>query len=125
MSAIAPAFGQRRLIMLIVAVGAAFILFFPARQLVQQRQRIGSLESRLVQLRTENELLSQDVDRLSDPQELEVLARERLGLVKPGERAYFVEPTEPEPASAPTEAKAASWWERAWETFTSLLRGGD
>lgn len=125
MSAIAPALAQRRLMMLIVLVGAAFILFFPARQLVQQRQRIGSLEDRLLQLRAENDLLSQDVERLSKPEELETLARERLGLVKPGERAYFVEPIEPEPTTAPRDVPKASWWERAWESFTSLLRGGD
>lgn len=125
MSVLAPALGQRRVMLLIVLVGAVFILFFPARQLVQQRQRIGSLEDRLVQLRVENELLSQDVDRLSDPAELEVLARERLGLVKPGERAYFVEPTKPKATSEPAPAPRASWWERTWEAFTSLLRGGD
>jgi cell division protein FtsB len=125
MSAIAPALGQRRMMMLIVLVGAAFVLFFPAKQLVQQRQRIGSLEDRLVQLRAENDVLSEDVARLSKPDELEVLARERLGLVKPGERAYFVEPIEPEPTASPEQAPRASWWERTWESFTSLLRGGD
>jgi cell division protein FtsB len=121
----AAAGGQRRLLMLIVLVAGAFILFFPAKQLFAQRDRIGSLEDRLVQLRAENDLLAQDVKRLENPDELEVLARERLGLVKPGERAYFVEPTKPKPTSAPEAAPQASWWERTWESFTSLLRGGD
>lgn len=125
MSAIAVAGGQRRVIMLVVLIGAAFVLFFPARQLVQQRQRIGSLEHRLVQLRASNERLSQDVERLERPDELEVLARERLGLVKPGERAYFIEPTKPKATTEPQQAQRASWWERAWESVTSLLRGGD
>jgi cell division protein FtsB len=125
MSAIAAVAGQRRMMLVIVLIGAVFVLFFPARQLVQQRQRIGSLEERLVELHAENQRLSQDVDRLSDPGEREVLARERLGLVKPGERAYFVEPVEPEPTAEPKAKAGPSWWERAWESFTSLLRGGD
>lgn len=125
MSALAASLGQRRLTMLIVMIGAAFVLFFPAKQLVQQRQRIGSLEHRLVELRTENEILSEDVERLSSPEELEVLARERLGLVEPGERAYFVEPTEPRPTDPPDVAERASWLQRAWDSLISLLRGGD
>jgi cell division protein FtsB len=109
--------------LLIVLVGAGFILFFPSRQLVQQRSHVRDLERRLGQLQTENAKLDEDVDRLTDPAELEVLARERLGLVRPGERAYFVEPVKPETLPAPRVVDRAPWWERAWESFTSLLRG--
>jgi cell division protein FtsB len=125
MSAVLPALGQRKMMFVVLFIGAAFILFFPARQLVEQRQRIASLEDRLQQLHTENDLLEQDVKRLEDPAELEVLARERLGLVKPGERAYYVEPVEPTAAPATPEEQRPAWWERSWEWFTSLLRGGD
>jgi cell division protein FtsB len=117
------AFGQRRLMLLIVLVGAGFILFFPSRQLVQQRRHVGDLEHRLGQLQAENAKLDEDVKRLTDPAELEVLARERLGLVRPGERAYFVEPVKPVSPPAPRVTDRAPWWERAWESFTSLLRG--
>jgi cell division protein FtsB len=116
-------FGQRRVMSLIVLVGAGFILFFPSRQLVQQRRHVGELERRLGQLQTENAKLDEDVARLTDPAELEVLARERLGLVRPGERAYFVEPVNPKTAPSPRVEDRAPWWERAWESFTSLLRG--
>ena len=117
------AFGQRRLMLLIVLIGAGFILFFPSRQLVQQRRHVGDLEQRLGQLQTENAKLDENVKRLTDPAELEVLARERLGLVRPGERAYFVEPVNPKSAPPPRVDGRAPWWERAWESFTSLLRG--
>lgn len=125
MSVVAVAFGQRRMMTLIVLVGAAFILFFPARQLAQQHREIGGLEHRLSQLRAENDELESQVTRLQDPSELEVLARERLGLVRPGERAYFVEPVEPEPTPEATTERRPAWWERSWEWFTSLIRGGD
>ena len=119
----APALGQRRVMLAIVCIGAVFFLFVPARQLAEQRQRIGSLEGRLAHLRAENDLLEDDVKRLERRDELEVLARERLGLVKPGERAYFVEPVKPEPTPAPSQQHRAPWWERSWEWLTSLLRG--
>jgi cell division protein FtsB len=116
---------QRRVMMVIALAIGAFVLFFPMRQLLAQRDRIGVLEDRLVQLRSENALLSEDVERLEDPKELEVLARERLGLVKEGERAYFIEPTKPKPTAAPKEVPKASWWDSGWEWFSSLVRGGD
>ncbi|MEX2394232.1 MAG: septum formation initiator family protein [Actinomycetota bacterium] len=122
---VASSFGQRKMMFVVLVAGAAFILFFPARQLVEQRQRIASLEGRLVQLHTENDLLEQDVKRLEDPAELEVLARERLGLVKPGERAYYVEPVEVTEQETPRVEEGRAWWERTWERFTSLIRGGD
>jgi cell division protein FtsB len=124
-SAIAESLGQRKMMFVVLICGAAFILFFPARQLVEQRQRIASLEDRLVQLHTENELLEQDVKRLEDPAELEVLARERLGLVKPGERAYYVEPVEAIEEATSRVEEGRAWWERTWEWFTALIRGGD
>jgi cell division protein FtsB len=111
--------------MAVALIVGAFVLFVPARQLLAQRSRIDSLEDRLVQLRAENDLLEEDVERLSNPAELEVLARERLGLVKPGEHAYFIEPTKPKPTASPDAPQTASWWEQRWEWFTALIRGGD
>lgn len=116
---------QRRVMLLIVLLGAAFVLFFPSRQLVAQRTHIGQLEDRLAELRAENETLDEDVRRLTDPAELETLARERLGLVRPGERAYIVDPVRPKVVPRPNNAEEAPWWERAWESLTSLLRGRD
>jgi cell division protein FtsB len=116
--------GQRRLMLIVALIAAAFVLFFPTRQLVQQHRHINDLERRLSALNSENVKLSQEVSRLEDPGELEVLARERLGLVRPGERAYFLSPQD-RPA-APTALKATphrSWWTRTWSGFVSLLRG--
>ena len=125
MSLRAPFPGQRRLMLLIVLVGAAFVLFFPTRQLVQQRRHIGDLEQRVGQLHLENDRLDEDVKRLTDPAELEVLARERLGLVRPGERAYFVDPVKQRATPTAPAPKRAPWWERGWESFTALLIGRD
>lgn len=118
----ATGLGRHRLLVSGAVVVAAFILFFPARQLISQRDRIDSLEERRNALQAENRRLAAETSRLSDPAELEVLARDRLGLVKPGERAYFVEST-----ASPNEAKentaSQSVWGRAWSWLRTLVRG--
>lgn len=127
----APARGSRppragfSKLLLVLGVGvAAFLLFFPARQLVGQQQRIHQLEGRLEALQRENRELSQEVERLSDPEELELIARERLGLVEPGERLYAFTPTpSPEPTPEPGAAGGEPFWSRAWSWLVSLVRG--
>ena len=47
-------------------------------------------EERLVELKEENASLRQQVERAKDPLTLEREAR-KLGMVKPGERAYVIE----------------------------------
>ena len=115
-------FTQRRAFVVAAVVIGAFILFFPARQLVSQRGRIDQLSERRAALRAENARLAEEASRLSDPNELEVLARDRLGLVRPGERIYFIEPSELEPRRSQTEADP-SLWSRAWSWLGSLVRG--
>ena len=114
--------GRHRLLVFGALAVAAFILFFPARHLISQRDRIDLLEERRNALQAENRRLAAAASRLSDPAELEVLARDRLGLVRPGERAYFVEPSE-----SPEEPKQAtasqSVWGRAWSWLKTLVRG--
>ncbi|MEX0873539.1 MAG: septum formation initiator family protein [Actinomycetota bacterium] len=117
--------GQRRIMLIVVLVGAAFILFFPARQLVDQRQRIAGLEERLDALQTENKKLEKEVSRLTDPAELEIAARERLGLAKPDERIYYVESGRPEKTPPATVEDKRSWFDRAWDWITTLIRGRD
>jgi cell division protein FtsB len=117
---------QRRIFLIIALALAAFILFFPARQLVDQRQRIDSLEERLVTLGEENKRLEQEVGRLSDPSELEVEARKRLGLVKPGERLYYLDGSgRPDQAPPATQEDDRSWFDRALDWIKTLIRGRD
>ncbi len=117
---------QRRIFLIVALALAAFILFFPARQLVDQRQRIDSLEERLVTLGEENKRLEQEVGRLSDPGELEVEARKRLGLIKPGERLYYLDGSgRPDQAPPATQEDDRSWFDRAWGWIKTLIRGRD
>ncbi|HET7874088.1 MAG TPA: septum formation initiator family protein [Methylomirabilota bacterium] len=58
------------------------------------KQEVETLEREIRALRTETAELSREVARLrTDPEALEQLARERLGLVKPGEKVLKLPPT--------------------------------
>jgi cell division protein FtsB len=112
--------------MLIICLFAAvFVVFFPARQLVAQRTQLEDLQTRLAQLTSQDARLQSQIARLQDPSEVEVLARERLGLVRPGEHSYlFVSPaTTPAAPPVPTLAPHASIWSRVWSALTHLVRG--
>jgi cell division protein FtsB len=110
---------------IVCMIAATFVVFFPARQLVAQRTDMEDLQTRLAQLDTQNKRLSDEIAQLQDPTQLEVLARERLGLVKPGEHAYlFVSPdATPVPPPVPTLTPHKPVWSRLWSAITALFRG--
>jgi len=59
--------------------------------LMQERDRLGTLRSELEQLRSDNGRLAEEIQALkSDPRSIERLAREELGLAKPGEVVFLV-----------------------------------
>lgn len=60
----------------------------------QMKQEVESLEREIVTLRAETGRLSATVNRLrTDPDFIEQMAREALGLVKPGERVLKLPPS--------------------------------
>ncbi len=64
----------------------------PARNLIQQRAQLARLQQQAVQLQQQNDVLQARVTQLGDPNYLEKLARECLGMVKPGEVAFVTIP---------------------------------
>lgn len=57
------------------------------------KKEVESLEREVGALRTDTARLTAEVDRLrTDPEYIEQIAREKLGLVKPGERVYKLPP---------------------------------
>ena len=62
----------------------------PLRQIVDQQQEVAEAQETLDELSRENEILANQVDALQSPIEIERLAREKLGYVRPGEAAYVV-----------------------------------
>ena len=60
------------------------------RQYFDQRADIDRLEAKLESLQEQRESLRRRVEQLRDPEYLERLARECLGMVAPGEIAFIV-----------------------------------
>ncbi len=92
-----PRLTGRAAVLLVVVTILGVLAVVPARQLVDQRSRFGELERRAQQLEDENAELRSGVSRLSEPAELERLARACLGMVGPGEVALVVGGPAPDP----------------------------
>lgn len=116
------------LVLLFLVIGAAFLTqLIPYRQIIDSNRQVSAARAELVALEADNEVLAADVAALETPEEIEKLAREKLGYARPGETAYVVldpplsaSPTsraEPEPALEDER----TWVERVWD----FLSGGD
>jgi cell division protein FtsB len=84
--------------LLVVTTLLVMLALVPARQFWEQRGRIAELEQRTVELERLNAELRRRIAALSDPTELERIARECLGMVGPGEIALVVPGSQPERA---------------------------
>ena len=71
-------------VLLVLGIAAAG----PVRNYLAQREAIGQLEQRIDALERERSDLEQELERIRDPDYLEQLARECLGMVAPGEIAF-------------------------------------
>jgi cell division protein FtsB len=76
--------------LLVVVATLALLSLVPARQFLAQRGRIADLERQADLLERQNGDLRMQIVQLKDPAELERLARECLGMVRPGEIALVV-----------------------------------
>lgn len=84
------------LIALIALVVGSFFGDRGIIRMVAQRERAESLKREIEQLRTENAHLAVEIAALrSDPRAIERLAREELGLARPGETVFLIREEEP------------------------------
>jgi cell division protein FtsB len=79
---------------IIVVVGLVVGSLFGDRgllQLVSQRERRDALAREIEQLKSDNSRLADDIRALrQDPAAIERIAREELGLVRPGETVFII-----------------------------------
>lgn len=116
---------KRRLplwVLVLVTGALAMTGLAPARQAYHQRQVIREEESRLQELERKNAELESRLARLEDPAYREMLAREQLGMVRPGETAYVVVPP-PAPATEPPAPKVTEkgWMGRMLDWLSDFL----
>ena len=74
------------LILVLIGVASAGVV----RQYLSQRAEIDRLEREIRSIESDRARLEAEIDRLHDPEYLERLARECLGMVKPGEIRFVV-----------------------------------
>src|SRR2546430_6199948 len=84
----------------IVIVVLLFALAVPVRTLFQQRADLARLQREERALGRQNAVLRVQVARLHDPAYIERVARECLGMTKPGEIAFVVVPKNPTTAGS-------------------------
>jgi cell division protein FtsL len=68
-------------------------------QLVSQRERAEAMAREIDEMREENTRLAQEIRALqADPRAVERLAREELGLARPGEKVFVIRDESPLPS---------------------------
>ena len=63
----------------------------PLRDIVSGRAQVSELDAQVRQLEANNVTQRRVVEELNTPEGIERVARERYGMVRPGERIYIVE----------------------------------
>jgi cell division protein FtsB len=91
----------RATILCTLVIGVLVLSVAPAQLYFEQRAELARLERQAAALERTNETLASRAEQLRDHVFLERLARQCLGMVKPGEVAFVVVPTEGAPAPPP------------------------
>jgi cell division protein FtsB len=87
---------QLRGLMALVAVALLVYGGSSLARVVQMKREVETLERDIATLREETGRLTKTIDRLrNDPEYIEQLARESLGLVKPGDKVLKLPPSTP------------------------------
>ena len=89
------AIAMRASVATIVVIGLLFVVVFPVQAWMHQRAALSASEHRLTVIRKERQRLERKAMHLRDPREVERLARELYGMVRPGEQAYAAVPGVP------------------------------
>ena len=111
--------------LLFLVTGAAFLTqVVPYRQILDSQRQVSSARAELAALEEDNEVLAADIAALETDEEVEKLAREKLGYVQPGETAYVVlgPPEEETRPQSQTDdlviPKERTWVDMLWDFVT-------
>ena len=128
-----PGFSSFLLTVLLIGVAVVLAGIFPFRQIIASNRAVEVAEQKLDALEEESEILEARIAALQTPEEVERLAREQFGLVRPYEIGYVVvTPPGEAPAPAPetagvevAEDSGRQWWEGVWDFLTGRDLVGD
>ena len=85
----------------VLVVGFLLVAVFPTRTLLTQRSDTGKAQTELAELEASNRQLTERIAELQTDEEIERIAREEHGMVRPGEEAYAVLPRPEDPVVLP------------------------
>jgi len=88
-------------VLLVVVVMILFAGIAPFRNLMVQRAQLDSLKRQTAQLQARDDALQARVNQLNDPNFIEQLARQCLGMVLPGQIAFVTIPKHGAPVPPP------------------------
>lgn len=91
----------RATVLLTLIVGVLALSVAPAQMYFEQKAELARFEKQAASLERKNDVLAARAEQLRDRTFLERLARQCLGMVKPGEIAFVVVPKEGAPAPPP------------------------
>lgn len=116
------------LIAVVVVGGLAGV--FPFRQILASDRSVELAELKLEALREENRRLEHQASALQTAEEVERLAREEFGLVRPGEIGYVAIPGTGDDGGDPLPTSDESgegqpWWRTVWDFLTGRDMVGD
>ena len=90
-------FSGRAVALLLIALAVMLLMIAPLRGYLDERGQLADLRVQAAQLDKQNATLQARIAQLSDATYLELLARECLGMVKPGETAFVIVPAHGKP----------------------------
>ena len=91
----------------VLLVGFVVAFVYPTRTYLRQRTELSAAETRLHVLERETRVLEEDSARLDSDAEIERVAREQYGLIRPGETPFVLVPEAITPIT-PTTAAAST-----------------
>jgi cell division protein FtsB len=112
---------------LLVSVGLVAAGVLPVQQYLERENEVRAAQERLDRLVEENAALSDDASALLSEQEVERIAREQYGFVRPGEIGYIViTPDDAEIVEAPVVVSASGDEDRnLLQRFWDFVTGND
>ena len=103
---------------------------YPLRQYASQDSHVGSLVAQVRAMDRKIADLRREQQALSSDDEVERIAREELGMVRPGEVAFAIVGSEPTEKTAHVAAKVAPavrrsnpWYARWWDAVSRAVHG--
>jgi cell division protein FtsB len=95
----------------------------PVRTYFAQRAELAAIEASNAQLELQKAQLEAEKVKINDPAYIEAQARDRLGMVMPGETPYQIQlpnspaPASEEPGASPPQSPNGPWYTTLWHTI--------